>query len=132
MKRLREFHQQPDPIQEQLKQLEVERLSLENQLLKAQIDNYGADAEENRADVILKQNKAQVEAAKARKLESEADFNDLKFIKEDEGYAHLERIELADISAALKAEEEARKHRYNLEQMYAQSKTGDKNIGVVQ
>ena len=131
-KRIRDFKPEPDPMQEQLKQLELDRLSLENKLLEARVNNFDADAEENRADVELKRNKAQVEAAKARKLTSEADMTDLKFIKEDEGYAHLERVELADINAALRSEEEARKHRYNLEQMYAQAQTGDKNIGVIQ
>jgi hypothetical protein len=131
-KRIREYQPKPDPMQEQLKKLEMERLSLENRLLEAQINNYGADAEENRADVILKQRKAEVEAAKARKLSSESDMSDLKFIKEDEGYSHLEKIELEDIRAAKKLENDAAKHRYNLEQMYAQSQTGDKNIGVVQ
>jgi hypothetical protein len=131
-KRIRDYKPEPDPVQEQLKQLEIERLSLENRLLEAKINNFGADAEENRADVILKQRKAEVEAAKARKLSSESDMSDLKFIKEDEGYSHLEKIELEDIRAAKKLENDAAKHRYNLEQMYAQSQTGDKNIGVVQ
>lgn len=131
-KRIREYKAEPDPVQEQLKKLEIERLSLENRLLEAKINNFGADAEENRADVILKQRKAEVEAAKARKLSSESDMSDSKFIKEDEGYSHLEKIELEDIRAAKKLENDAAKHRYNLEQMYAQSQTGDKNIGVVQ
>jgi hypothetical protein len=131
-KRIREYNPKPDPVQEKLKELEVQRLSLENRLLEARVNNFDADAEENRADVTLKQRKAEVEAAKARKLSSESDMSDLKFIKEDEGYHHLEKIELEDIRAAKKLENDAAKHRHNLEQMYAQSQTGDKNIGVVQ
>jgi hypothetical protein len=129
-KRIREYKPQPDPMQEQLKQLEIQRLTLENQLLSARVNNFDADAEENRADVMLKQRKAEVEAAKARKLSSESDMNDLKFIKEDEGYSHLEKIELEDIRAAKKLENDAAKHRANLEQMMVQQMAGDKNIGV--
>ena len=129
-KRIRDYQPEPDPMQEQLKQLEIQRLTLENRLLEAQVNNFGSDAEENRADVVLKNQKAKVEAAKARKLNSESDFSDLSFIKEDEGYAHLERIELEDIKHAQKLENDAAKHRANLEQMMVQQMAGDQNIGV--
>lgn len=131
-KRIREYQTQPDPMQEKMKQLEIQRYELENQLLQARIADRHSDAEENKADVELKRSKAAVEAAKARKLMSEADFTDLRFMKEDEGYAHLERVELEDIKHAQRLEAEAAKHRANLEQMYAQHIAGDRNIGVVE
>jgi len=130
-KRIREYQPQPDPVQEQLKQLELERLVLENEKLKADIQDKMARANENTIDAQLKMNKAAVEAAKARKLTSEADMTDLKFIKEDEGFSHLERVELEDIKHAQKMEAETAKHRANLEQMMAQRLAGDKNIGVM-
>ena len=58
-------------------------------------------------------------------------MTDLKFIKEDEGYSHLERVELEDIKHAQKMEAELAKHRANLEQMMAQQLAGDRNIGVI-
>lgn len=130
-KRIREYQPKPDPVQEQLKQLELERIMLENEKLKADISDKLARANENTIDAELKRNKAAVEAAKARKLSSEADMTDLKFIKEDEGYAHLERVELEDLRHAQRMAEDAARHRANLEQMYAQQIAGDNNIGVV-
>ena len=131
-KRIREYQPQVDPAEEQMKKLQMENLMLENESLKALVKDRNARAGENLIDADLKRAKAVVENAKARRMNSDTDMADLQFIKEDEGYSHLERIELEDIKAAKRAEEEATKHRYNLEQMYAQSLTGDKNIGVIQ
>ena len=129
-KRIREFQPQPDPMQEQLKALELETLQLNNEKLKADIADKYARADENTVDAELKRNKASVEAAKARKLGSDADLSDLKFLKEDEGYAHLERVELEDLKHAQRLAEKAAAHRDNLEQMLAQTVAGDTNIGV--
>lgn len=130
-KRIREYQPEPDPVQEQLKQLELQRLMLENQKLEADIADKMARANENTIDAELKKNKAAVEAAKARKLTSEADMTDLKFIKEDEGYGHMERMELEDQKHNQKMQADMVKHRNNLEQMLVQKSAGDQNIGVV-
>ena len=130
-KRIREYQPQPDPVQEQLKQLELQRLMLENQKLQADIADKMARANENTIDAELKKNKAAVEAAKARKLTSEADMTDLKFVKEDEGFAHLERVEMEDLKHAQRMQAEETKRRTNLEQMMLQQMAGDKNIGVM-
>jgi hypothetical protein len=118
-KKIREFQPQTDPVQEQLKQLELQRIMLENQKLQSEIERNMARAGEDQVDIVLKQNKAAVEAAKARKLGSEADMTDLKFIKEDEGYSHRERLEI-----------EAMKMRHQKELMELQSSMGDTNIGI--
>lgn len=130
-KRIRDYQPKPDPVQEQLKQLELQRLVLENQKLEAEIADKMARANENTIDAELKKNKAAVEAAKARKLTSEADMTDLKFIKEDEGYGHMERMELEEQKHAQRMQTEEVKRRANLEQMYLQQRAGDKNIGVM-
>lgn len=130
-KRIRDYQPKPDPVQEQLKQLELQRLVLENQKLEAEIADKMARANENTIDAELKKNKAAVEAAKARKLTSEADMTDLKFIKEDEGYGHMERMELENQKHAQRMQTEEVKRRANLEQMYLQQRAGDKNIGVM-
>lgn len=129
--RIREYQPQPDPVQEQLKQLELQRLMLENKKLEADIADKYARANENTIDAELKKNKAAVEAAKARKLTSEADMTDLKFIKEDEGYTHLEKLELEDKKHDLRMQQEQLKYEANLEQMLAQQLAGDTNIGVM-
>jgi hypothetical protein len=129
-KRIRDYKPEPDPAVEQMKKLEMERLMLENEKIKADILDKQARAGENSVDIELKQNKAAVEAAKARKLGSEADMHDLKFVMEDEGFAHLERVELEDLKHAQRMETEAAKHRANIEQMLFQARNGDKQIGV--
>jgi len=130
-KRIRDYKPQEDPMQKKMQELQLENLMLENEHLKSRIKDDIARANENNMDVELKRNKAKVEAAKARKLTSEADFTDLQFIRKDEGYDHLEKIELSDIQHAQKLEDDAVKHRANLEQMLFQQRAGDKNIGVI-
>ena len=130
-KRIREYQPQPDPVQEQLKQLELQKLMLENKKLEADIADKMARANENTIDAELKKNKAAVEAAKARKLSSEADMTDLKFIKEDEGFSHLEKVELEDLKHAQRMQQEEAKRQANLEQMAVQRMAGDNNIGVM-
>lgn len=129
-KRLREYQPQADPVQEQIQKLQLENLMLENEHLKARIaDAYGR-AEENEIDAELKRSKALVEQAKARKLNADSDLSDLKFIKEDEGYTHREKIELDDLRHAREMERKAAEHRANLEQLFIQKMAGDKNLGV--
>lgn len=129
-KRMRDFQPQVDPAEEQMKKMQLENLMLENENLKAQIQDRLARAGENVIDAELKKQKAAVEAAKVRKLTADADMADLAFIKEDEGYSHLEKIELEDLRHAQKLEAEAANHRANIEQMLIQKLAGDNNIGV--
>lgn len=95
-KELREYEPQPDPLQEQLKQLELQKLMLENKKLESEILRNHARAGEDQVDIELKQNKAAVEAAKARKLSSDADMTDLKFLSEDRGLDHQRNLELKE------------------------------------
>jgi len=95
-KRIREYQPQPDPMQEQLKQLELQRLVLENKKIEADIADKYARAGENEVDRDLKLAKAAVEQAKARKYGSDADMLDLKFLKEDEEIDHRNKMELEE------------------------------------
>lgn len=88
-KKVEEYQPQPDPVQEQLRQLEIQRLTLENKKLMSEIERNMARAGEDQVDIQLKTNKAAVEAAKARKLDSDADMTDLKYLKEDNQYDRL-------------------------------------------
>ena len=87
------YQPQPDPMREQLSQLELERLSLENQKLRAEIEERHSRAIENQVDVELKQAKTQNELAKASKTNSEKDMTDLAFVRKDLGIDKQERIE---------------------------------------
>lgn len=118
-KKIRDFKQEPDPVQEQMKQLEMQKLQLENAKLDADIKDKLARANENTIDAEVKKAKMEVERAKARKLHTDADLGDLNFIEKDNGFKEQY---LAD---------EKEKDR-NLSLMLAeiQRKAGDKNIGV--
>lgn len=130
-KRIREYQPEPDPIQEQLQQLEMEKLYLENESLKAEIQDRLARAQENNIDAELKRNKAAVEAAKARKLTSEADMTDLKFIKEDEGFSHIEKLESEEQKHLQKLQLEQMRIQANIDQLMLQQRSGDNNLGVL-
>lgn len=131
-KRIRDYQPEPNPMQQKLQELEMQRLELENQRLQAEIADKMARANENTIDAELKKNKAAVEAAKARKLTSEADMTDLRFIKEDEGFSQAERLEVENQKHLQRMQLNADKQMYNLEQMRIQQQSGDTNIGVVQ
>ena len=83
--KLRNYQPQPDPIQQQLQQMQMQQMQLEMEKLKAEIADKYARAGENEVDKMVKQAKAQVEMAKARKLGSEADGMDLDFLMKNEG-----------------------------------------------
>ena len=87
------YQPQPDPIREQISQLELEKLSLENQKLRAEIEERQSRAIENQVDVELKQAKTQNELAKAGKTNSEKDMTDLAFIRKDLGLDKQDKLE---------------------------------------
>lgn len=118
-KKFRDFQPQPDPAEEKRKQLEMKKLALENEELKANITDKYARAKENGIDAELKYNKAMVEAAKARKLGSEADKLDLDFVEQDEGVKHQEKMQEKDFDRLS-----------NLDSMAFQASHNDTNIGV--
>lgn len=84
-KKIIDFKQQPDPAQQMMQQVEMERIALENEKLKSEIARNNARAGEDEIDMQLKIQKAEVEAAKARKLGSDADMMDLEFLMKNEG-----------------------------------------------
>jgi hypothetical protein len=118
-KRMREYQPQPDPVQQKAQQLELLKLEMEIEKMKADIADKYARAGENEVDRQLKLNKAQVEAAKARKLNSDADKVDLDFLRTNEGVDAYERDQ---------DKEKDRQHQLLLAQI--QKNAGDQNIGI--
>jgi len=92
-KQIKAFQPQPDPMAEQLKQVEMMKLQLEIELMKAEIRDKNARAGENEIDAQVKLAKAKVEEAKARKLGSEADNMDLDFLMKNEGADKVDNSE---------------------------------------
>lgn len=76
--KIEQYQPQPDPIAEELKALEVERV-------KAEIDKLRADAEYKRAEAQMLPYKADTELAKQRNLNSVADKTDLDFVEQETG-----------------------------------------------
>ena len=87
------YNPQPNPMQEQMAQLQLERLQLENQKLKAEIEERNSRAIENQVDVELKQAKTQNELAKAGKTTSEKDLKDMEFLRKDMGIDQQEKLQ---------------------------------------
>ena len=85
-KMIAEYQPQPDPLEQEKAQLEIE-------LLKAQIANEKAKANENAVDVQLKAAKTQSELAKAGKLSSERDKMDLDYVEQATGLTQERELE---------------------------------------
>ena len=85
-KKLREYQPQPDPIQQQMQQLEL-------QLLQAKVFNEQMKGEENKVDSQLKLSRANLDASKAALISSQKDMQDLEFLKKDSGTDEQNAIE---------------------------------------
>lgn len=85
-KRIEEFVQEPDPLQQQLQQIELEKAKLELAELQAKIQKEGSVAQLNMA-------KAQETLASAGLKDSQRDNEDLKYISEQSGRNHAQNIE---------------------------------------
>ena len=77
-KRIEEYKPQPDPMAEEMHQLEME-------MMKAKIRNETAKGAENEVDIGLKTAKTKTEQAKARGLNSGSDISDLDFLEKESG-----------------------------------------------
>ena len=87
------YQPQPDPVQQEMQQLQLERMRLENIKLQSEIEERNSRAIENQVDVELKQAKTQNELAKAGKLTSEKDLADQEFIRRDFGVDHQQKMQ---------------------------------------
>ena len=113
-KKLIDWKPQPDPMEQQIKQLQVA-------LLEAQVKNEQAKGMENQADVTEKKTqaelnaaKAEVERAKVRSLHSSADMEDLKFIQEQEGTKHAQDLEKEAAKHAMNKDKSAQDFDHEL------------------
>ena len=84
-KDIKEHQPQVDPMAEQAKQIEMQKMMLDLELMQAEIADKKARAAENTIDADVKRAKMNVELAKARKLGSEADNLDLGFLMKNDG-----------------------------------------------
>lgn len=106
--RIATFEPQPDPVQEQIAQLEIQKL-------QAEITKLEAETAENYAE-------AELDRARARKESSEADLKDLDFVEQESGVKQERQKELqgeqAKSNMAYKAfEHELDTERENLSEL---------------
>ena len=118
-KKIRDFKQQPDPAQEQLKQLDMQRMQMEIEKLKADVADKNARAAENKIDAQVKVAKAKREEAQARAINSKADLDDLQLLKQDN-----------QVDEQLAADEKELDRQHQMRLAYLQLDAGDKNIGI--
>lgn len=127
-----EFTPQPDPLAEQMQQLEMAKLQAEVEYLKARAFALAASAGEDDADKAEKMAQAELKRAQARKLMSEADNLDLQYIANDGQVKHQEEMTKEQLKHQQKLELEDMKRLARLDEMAFQIKYGHKNeqIGV--
>lgn len=77
-KMIKDFKPEPDPIQQRIAQLQIEKL-------EAEILERKTRAEENIVDMRLKSAKAALEEARAKNVNSDTDAKDLDFLKKATG-----------------------------------------------
>lgn len=106
---IRNYQPEPDPFQEQMQQLELQKIQAEIALLQSQTQEKGAEAQ-------LDQAKSITEGAKAQLLSNQADKGALDFVEQESGVKQerdlqkqqaqaMGNIELEKTKAVLKKEE---------------------------
>lgn len=111
-KKIRDYVPEPDPVQQELQQLEIERLRKEIALIDYKAAELRARAVKGEADKELS-------IAKAESIRSDTDMKDLDFLLKDEG-----------VEEQRKEREFERKRLHELDIVALQLRNGDKNAGV--
>jgi len=105
--KIRSYQPQQDPVQEQLKQLEIQRLQLENMKLQSEITRNQSIAEENAVDQRMKTARAMKDEAQTRVLHSKADIEDMTFLQMDAGVDHERALDMEVIRHKARLDERA-------------------------
>jgi len=96
-KKIRDFKPEPDPVQEQLKQLEIQRLQLENAKLQSETARNESIAAENEIDKQVKLAKAAKDEATARSIHSKTDLDDLAFLRIENGEEESSKVRAEEL-----------------------------------
>ena len=92
-KEIEEFEATPDPVQERLDKMAIEKAELENELIRAKIEDTKANMNEDRQDIRLKDAKTREIEAKIRTTNANTDIKNLDFVIKDKNINHLNAME---------------------------------------
>lgn len=110
-KRIKEYKPEPDPIAQQMRMLELQKL-------QAEVAKLQAEAQKGQAGGMLDLAKTQTEQAKAKHLGSQADMLDLNFLEQESGVTAARDLqkqgEQARANASMKEREAQNKDRNTL------------------
>lgn len=95
---IEQYQPQPDPIA-------VEKAQLENELLKAQIEEARAKAQAAISTIGVNQTKANSEMAKANKLNAETDRTNLDYVEQETGTNHERELDKIRTQGQVKAQD---------------------------
>ncbi|HFG6964407.1 TPA: chromosome partitioning protein ParB [Acinetobacter baumannii] len=105
-KQIENYQPQPDPMQQQLQMLEMEKLKAEIELLRAQ-------TQEALSEGSLKQAKIPVESARANSLQGDADKKSLDFVEQQDGTQHQRQMDLQAAKNAATLASQAMQHQFD-------------------
>ena len=111
-KRIESYQPQPDPVQQQKLQLEI-------QLLQAQVAETNARAMKLQADAQLAGMKGQTEQVKASNLQSDTDKKNLDFIEQESGVTQQRNLQLHGEQARSQAQLKLLEHDMRREEIRA-------------
>jgi N4 gp59-like protein len=110
-KMIMDYKPEPDPMAEQMQQLQM-------QLLQAEIANTQAKAGENTVDQDVKRAKVQTELAKAKSLNSMADKTDLDYVHQYSGIKEKEALQRQQLQNQFNIDRETLKLLQSPKQQY--------------
>lgn len=110
-KMIMDYKPEPDPMAEQMQQLQM-------QLLQAEIANTQAKAGENTVDQDVKRAKVQTELAKAKNLNSIADKTDLDYVHQYSGIKEKEALQRQQLQNQFNIDRETLKLLQSPKQQY--------------
>jgi hypothetical protein len=106
-KQIQEFEPQPDPMVQQMQQLEMQKLQMEIAEIQARIQNLQTDS-------MLDQAKTMSEQAKAENLQSDTDLKNLDFVEQESGVK--QERDLQKMNEQSKAQAKTKLIEYGLKQ----------------
>lgn len=121
--RIESYQPEPDPVQQQLQQLELRKLQAEINVLESQ-------ARENMAKGAVHQAKVGVEQARAESLQGDADLKSLDFVQNQNGDNHIRDLEMKGLENQNQLDKQQLKGDQDLSKLLLQFGLNQKEKGT--